>query len=125
MDHNYIGWAGHLAPVVMGNPDRPELAGELQDSFCSTDPLAAKAFARATFFADNREDLSKAPVPSLIVQVRDDAIAPMAVGDYMHRHMPRSELSIVDATGHCPHMSHPDLTLAAMHDFIVGGRAAA
>jgi len=125
MDHNYIGWAGHLAPVVMGNPDRPELAGELQDSFCSTDPLAAKAFARATFFADNREDLPKAPVPSLIVQVRDDAIAPMAVGDYMHRHMPRSELSIVDATGHCPHMSHPDLTLAAMHDFIVGGCAAA
>ena len=125
MDHNYIGWASHLAPVVMGNPDRPELAGELQESFCSTDPVATKAFARATFFADNRSDLPQAPVPSLIVQVREDAIAPGAVGSYMHRHLPRSTLSVVDATGHCPHMSHPELTLAAMHDFIVGDRDAA
>jgi sigma-B regulation protein RsbQ len=125
MDHNYIGWATHLAPVVMGNPERPELASELQESFCSTDPVAARAFARATFFADNRGDLPKAPVPSLIVQVRDDAIAPTAVGDYMHAQMPRSEIVVIDATGHCPHMSHPDLTLAAMHDFVMGRQPAA
>jgi sigma-B regulation protein RsbQ len=120
-----MGWAGYLAPVVMGNADRPELASELEDSFCSTDPVAAKAFARATFFADNRDDLPKAPVPSLIVQVRDDAIAPMPVGEYVHRHVPRSRMVVVEATGHCPHMSHPELTIAAMHDFIVGGRDAA
>jgi sigma-B regulation protein RsbQ len=125
MDHNYIGWATYLAPVVMGNAERPELTDELQESFCSTDPVAAKAFARATFFADNRADLPKAPVPSLIVQVRDDAIAPMAVGDYMHAHMPRSDITVIDATGHCPHMSHPDLTLAAMHGFVAQGRRAA
>jgi sigma-B regulation protein RsbQ len=109
----------------MGNAERPELTDELQESFCSTDPVAAKAFARATFFADNRADLPKAPVPSLIVQVRDDAIAPMAVGNYMHAHMPRSDITVIDATGHCPHMSHPDLTLAAMHGFVAQGRRAA
>jgi sigma-B regulation protein RsbQ len=118
MDHNYIGWASYLAPAVMGNADRPELAAELQDSFCSTDPVAAKAFARATFFADNREDLPKSPVRSLIVQVRDDAIAPMSVGRYLKEHLPHSEMVVVEASGHCPHMSHPNLTLAAIRDFI-------
>ncbi|HZP85322.1 MAG TPA: alpha/beta hydrolase [Burkholderiales bacterium] len=120
MDHNYIGWASHLAPIVMGNPEGTPLTDELRDSFCSTDPVASKAFARATFFADNRGDLAKAPVPSLIVQVRHDAIAPVEVGQYMRVHMPESELVIIDAAGHCPHMSHPDLTLQAMHRFIQG-----
>ncbi|WP_280151667.1 alpha/beta hydrolase [Piscinibacter sp. XHJ-5] len=114
MDHNYIGWAGALAPMVMANPDQPELAAELEQSFCSTDPVAARVFARATFFADNRDDLPRAPVPSLILQVRDDAIAPLAVGEYLARYLPQSELVVLDATGHCPHMSHPALTIAAM-----------
>ena len=122
MDHNYIGWASFLAPVVMANTDRPELVDELQDSFCSTDPIAARAFARATFYADNRDDLARAEVPSLIIQVRDDAIAPMTVGEYMRTHLRQSEMVVIDATGHCPHMSHPDLTLGAMQAFVERGR---
>ncbi|MEO7851349.1 MAG: alpha/beta hydrolase [Rubrivivax sp.] len=125
MDHNYIGWASHLAPAVMGNPDQPALAGELQDSFCSTDPVAAKAFARATFFADNRADLPKATVPSLVVQVREDTIAPLDVGRYIAQHMPLSTLVVLDATGHCPHMSHPELTIAALRTFLEPAGAAA
>ncbi|WP_280926086.1 alpha/beta fold hydrolase [Caldimonas mangrovi] len=123
MDHNYIGWASYLAPVVMGNPGRPDLGAELEQSFCSTDPLAAQTFARATFFADNRADLARAPVPSLILQVRDDALAPMAVGRYLLEHMPGSELAVLEATGHCPHMSHPQLTIDAMKQYLArGGR---
>jgi sigma-B regulation protein RsbQ len=118
MDHNYIGWASNLAPVVMANADRPELASELEQSFCSTDPVAAQAFARATFFADNRADLPEARVPSLILQVRDDAVAPLAVGAYMHEHLPGSELVVLEATGHCPHMSHPEPTIRAIAAFL-------
>jgi sigma-B regulation protein RsbQ len=118
MDKNYIGWANFLAPAIMKNPDRPELGQELTESFCSTDPVIARRFAEATFFADNRADLPHVAVPSLILQVRDDAIAPLAVGHYMHAAMPGSELAILEATGHCPHLSHPDLTLEAMHGFI-------
>jgi sigma-B regulation protein RsbQ len=124
MDHNFLGWAATLAPAVMGNPDRPELSGELERSFCSTDPKVAHVFARATFYADNRADLAKLQQPALIVQVRDDAIAPMAVGEYMHRHLPRSELVVLDATGHCPHMSHPAQTIAAMRPFVEAGARA-
>jgi sigma-B regulation protein RsbQ len=118
MDHNYIGWASQLAPLVMSNPERPELTSELEQSFCSTDPLAAKTFARTTFFADNRADLPRAVTPSLILQVSEDAIAPVEVGRYMHQHMPGSELKIIEATGHCPQMSHPELTIAAMKEFL-------
>jgi sigma-B regulation protein RsbQ len=120
MDHNYIGWAGALAPMVMGNPDQPQLTQELQESFCSTDPKAAKVFARATFFADNRQDVERIDLPTLILQVKDDAIAPMAVGRFLHERMPRSELHVLDATGHCPHMSHPRETTAAIRRFVEG-----
>jgi sigma-B regulation protein RsbQ len=118
MEHNYIGWASMLAPLVMGNPGQPELAGELERSFCSTDPVAANTFAHATFFADNRADLPRVGIPALILQVKEDAIAPMEVGRYMHARMPGSTLSVIDATGHCPHMSHPELTIRAMQEFL-------
>jgi len=120
MDLNYIGWAGTLAPMVMGHPQQPGLARELEESFCSTDPKAAKLFARATFFADNRADIEQMTLPSLILQVRDDAIAPIQVGEYMHRRMPNSTLAILEASGHCPHMSHPEETIDAIRRFLEG-----
>lgn len=118
MDKNYLGWANFLAPVIMKNPERPELASELEASFCSTDPVIARRFAEATFFADNREDLPRVRVPTLILQCSEDAIAPDAVGDYVHANTPGSTLRKLDAVGHCPHMSHPDETIAAIREYL-------
>ena len=118
MDKNYIGWANYLAPAIMQNADRPELGAELTESFCSTDPVLARRFAEATFFADNRADLSAVRVPSLIMQCSEDIIAPRAVGDYLSRELPGSTLRVMDATGHCPHMSAPDETIAMMKEFL-------
>ena len=118
MDHNYIGWANFLAPAIMKNPERPELGAELTESFCSTDPKIARRFAEATFFADNRADLPALQVPSLILQCSDDLIAPLAVGDYLHAALPASTLRVMAATGHCPHMSAPDETIALMRDWL-------
>ena len=118
MDRNFIGWANFLAPAIMKNPDRPELGEELTDSFCSTDPVMARRFAEATFFADNREDLTRVRVPSLILQCAEDMIAPDEVGEYVHRTTPGSTLRRLSATGHCPHMSHPQETIEAMQEYL-------
>ena len=118
MDKNYIGWANFLAPAIMKNPERPELAAELTESFCSTDPVIARQFAEATFFADNREDLARVRVPSLILQCSDDIIAPESVGEFVHRELADSTLHLMQATGHCPHMSHPEETIAAIKDYL-------
>jgi len=118
MDKNYIGWANFLAPVVMKNPERPELTSELEESFCSTDPKMARRFAETTFFSDNRADLPKVTIPSLIMQCSDDAIAPLAVGDYLHSHLPQSTLAVMEATGHCPHMSHPEETIRIIKNYL-------
>jgi sigma-B regulation protein RsbQ len=117
-DSNYLGWASSLGPVIMGNSDRPELAAELTNSFCRTDPDIAKQFAAVTFLSDNRADLPKAQTRSLILQCQQDAIAPMTVGEYVHRHLPNSRLVVMDATGHCPHLSAPDETIAAIQSFL-------
>jgi sigma-B regulation protein RsbQ len=107
-----------LAPVIMGNDDRPELAGELRNSFCRTDPEIAKQFAAVTFLSDNRADLPKASVRSLVLQCQEDALAPLSVGEYVHRHLPNSELAVLNATGHCPHLSAPGETVAAIQAFL-------
>jgi sigma-B regulation protein RsbQ len=118
MDKNYIGWANFLAPVVMKNDDRPELTRELNESFCSTDPKITRRFAQTTFLSDNRADLPALRVPSLILQCSEDAIAPVEVGHFLHRALPQSTLRMMKATGHCPHISHPEETVEAIRDYL-------
>ncbi len=118
LDSNHLGWSSTMAPVIMGNADRPELAHELTNSFCKTDPAVAKHFARVTFLSDNRADLPKLKQKCLILQCSSDVIAPEAVGHYLHRKLPGSELVILKATGHCPNLSAPEETVAAMKAFL-------
>ncbi len=117
MDQNYMGWANYLAPVVAGEPQRDSLSGELSESFCSTDPLVARLFAQATFFADNRAELPRVSHPCLVLQHRNDALAPLSVGDYLQRQLKHSTLEVLDVTGHCAHMSHPHLVVEAMQRY--------
>jgi sigma-B regulation protein RsbQ len=115
---NYLGWSAAMAPAIMGNSDRPELGEELANSFCRTDPEIAKAFARVTFMSDNRADLSKVRARALVLQCSDDLIAPTEVGRYVHEHIPGSEMVIMRATGHCPNLSAPEETIAAIRAFV-------
>ena len=115
---NYMGWSAAMAPVIMGNADQPALSEELTNSFCRTDPEIAKAFARTTFTSDNRLDLSRVAVPTLILQCSDDMIAPLQVGAYVQRHIPGSTLVQMKATGHCPNLSAPIETIAAIRSFV-------
>ncbi len=119
MDNNYIGWANFLAPVIMKNQGRPELSKELEESFCSTDPVISRNFAKVTFFSDNRKDLRLLKVPSLILQCAEDAIAPDEVGDYLVSQLPDSTLVKMKATGHCPHMSHPEETIRLIKEYLL------
>jgi sigma-B regulation protein RsbQ len=118
MDANYLGWSAFIAPVIMGNADRPELGEELTNSFCRTDPAIAKRFARTTFLSDNRADLAAVRTPSLVVQCREDAIAPVEVGEYVHDRLADSKLTLIDAVGHCPNLSAPGELITAMREYL-------
>lgn len=118
LDGNFMAWSSMLAPTIMGNPDRPELGAELTTSFCRTNPDIARHFARVTFLSDNRADLPKLQVPSLILQCSQDAIAPAVVGEYVHRNLAHSKLVQLQATGHCPNLSAPEETIAAIRAFL-------
>ena len=118
MDDNYLGWSAAIAPVIMANPDRPELADELLSRLCRTDPALAKAFARVTFTSDNRADLTRVNTRSLILQCSEDVIASTQVGEFVHRSIAGSTFVQMRATGHCPHLSAPAETIAAMRAFV-------
>ncbi|MGR6965400.1 alpha/beta fold hydrolase [Geodermatophilus sp. URMC 61] len=118
LDSNHLGWSAAMAPVIMGNPDRPELTAELANSFCRTDPDITRQFARVTFLSDNRADLPGVRVPTLVLQCTDDAIAPEVVGRYVHAQVPGSVFTQLAATGHCPHLSAPEETTAAIRAFL-------
>lgn len=117
MDSNFMGWANLLAPTVARGADHPEVAAELTESFCSTDPLFLRRFAESTFLADNRADLPKVAHPTLVLQCTDDAIAPEVVGEYCARQIKGATYHKLLATGHCPHLSDPEETLAAVRSF--------
>jgi sigma-B regulation protein RsbQ len=117
LESNYLGWSATMAPIIMGNPDRPELGEELTDSFCRTDPAIARVFARTTFLSDNREDLASVKVPTLILECEQDVIAPPEVGAYVHAAIPGSRIVTLDAVGHCPQLSAPEATAAAIASF--------
>lgn len=118
LESNHMGWSTQMAPAIMGNPDRPELSEELTNSFCRTDPEIAKAFARVTFTSDNRKDLAGVAVPTLILQCKEDIIASLEVGEFVHRNIPGSRMIVLDATGHCPNLSAPKEVVDAMRTFV-------
>ncbi|WP_458463195.1 alpha/beta fold hydrolase [Paenibacillus sp.] len=118
MQMNFIGWASYLAPIVMNNPERKDLAEELEKSFCSRDPHIARQFAEVTFLSDCRIDLEQATVPTLILQCSEDSIAPVEVGDYLHAHLKNSRLQQMTAKGHYPHLSQPEETIRMIKDYL-------
>ena len=118
LESNYLGWSSAMAPVIMGNADRPELGQELTESFCRTDPEIARQFARVTFLSDNRADLRRVSTPTLVLQCSNDAIAPVEVGEYVRDALPNSRFVLLDATGHCPNLSAPEATADAIEAFV-------
>ncbi|MFD6286552.1 alpha/beta fold hydrolase [Streptomyces sp. NPDC060205] len=118
LESNYLGWSAAMAPVIMGNADRPELGEELTASFCATDPDMARVFARTTFLSDSRKDLATVAVPTLVLECRQDVIAPREVGAYVRDAIPGSRLVTLEATGHCPQLSAPQATAGAISDFV-------
>ncbi|MES2936330.1 MAG: alpha/beta hydrolase [Pseudomonadota bacterium] len=118
LESNYLGWSSNMAPAIMGAPDQPELGAELTNSFCRTDPEIAKQFARATFLSDHRADLPLLKTRTLILQCSDDMLAPLAVGEYLHRTLANSVLRVIDNVGHCPHLSSPSASVAAIEEFL-------
>ncbi|WP_053572834.1 alpha/beta fold hydrolase [Caballeronia cordobensis] len=118
LENYFLGWSSTMAPTIMGAPEQPELGQELANSFCRTDPDIAKHFARVTFLADHRADLTKVTTPTLIIQSDDDLLAPVGVGHYMHRAIADSRLCVVKNIGHCPHLSAPSASVDAMTSFL-------
>lgn len=115
---NHLGWSAAMAPVIMGNPDRPELGKELENSFCNTDPNIARDFARVTFLSDNRADLARITARTLILQCSQDIIAPIEVGEFVHANIDGSAFRLLNATGHCPNLSAPEEVTAAIREFV-------
>jgi sigma-B regulation protein RsbQ len=118
LETNHFGWSTTMAPLIMGNPDVPELAAELEDSFCRTNPLFAQHFARVTFLSDNRGDLPNIHTPTLVLQCQDDVVAPISVGEYTHKCLPNSQYVLMNAKGHCAHMSAPDEVMRELKSFL-------
>ena len=118
LDANYLGWSSEMAPAIMGTPDMPDMGEKLTNSFCQADPEIARHFAHVTFLSDHRKDVAKVTKPTLVLQCRDDVIVPSSVGQWMISQMPDAQLVVLDAMGHCPHISYPHETTAAIQSYL-------
>jgi sigma-B regulation protein RsbQ len=118
MQTDYHGWAYQFADLLMGDSNPPVLSEELGQFFWLTDSAIAQQFARVTFFSDNRADLPRLQLPTLLVLCQEDVVAPTEVGQYMLAHLPNAQLVTLHTTGHCPQLSAPLETLAAIQAFV-------
>lgn len=118
-NQNYLGWAGQLASLVAGKGHRATDAS-LEARFCKNDPLISHHFAQVTFNSDNRSDLHRIPHKTLIIDVRQDTIAPPQVIEFMLEQMPDAAHTTIDSTGHAPHMTHPAATAKLVREFLDG-----
>jgi len=119
LDYNYLGWSRAMAPVIMDNLDRPELAAELEASFCQNNPEIATHFAKVTFLGDNRKDLKKLSTDTLIIQSKIDAIASIEIGQFVHNNISNSKLVVLETIGHCPHLIAPIKTSEAIKNYLI------
>jgi sigma-B regulation protein RsbQ len=118
MEDNYEGWSTMMAPVVAGNPERPEVAAEFAASLKRIDPSIAQHFARVTFLSDVRGDLPKLQTRTLILQTEADVMARVNAGEYIQRAVADSRFVLLDARGHLPHLSSPEVVVKAMEEFL-------
>jgi sigma-B regulation protein RsbQ len=118
LNHNYLDWAVNIAPVIVGDISKPKVTKELSDSFCHNDPEIASHFAKVAFLGDNRDDIKKIEIETLIIQSGNDSIAPLQVGHYLHQNINLSRLNIIDTMGHTPHLCNPDLVIESIKNFI-------
>lgn len=118
LESNYLGWSSFITPVIIGNPDMPEYSEELKNSFCSMNPDIARHFAKMTFLGDNRKDLPRVTTPSLIIQCHPDVIAPVQVGEFVHSKIPQSKYVLLETSGHCPHLTAPDLVISSIQNYL-------
>lgn len=109
MSTNYYVWVSGFAPIAMGNPEKPELAIEFANTLAAIRPDIAQAVARVIFQSDHRSELSKLKVPAVILQSNNDIAVPLVVGEYLAKNLPQSKLININARGHFPHISAPEV----------------
>ena len=114
MERNHFEWAGYLAPIVMKNSHRPELAEQLRDSFANSNPEISRQFAEVVFLSDNRDLLPQVKTPVKLMYCDVDVIVPEAVIQYMAKKIPQTQLIKLNATGHYPHVSSPEVVSQAI-----------
>ncbi len=120
MESNHFGWAQFLAPLAIGEQNPVALTREFEQSLRALEPRIAQHFARLVFHVDVRDRLQDVRSPSVIVQCQADSIVPVEVGRWMHRHLNGSELLELEASGHCPHVSHANDVIAIIRGRLDG-----
>ena len=118
MEQNFFGWTGQVTPLIAGDGDTGPATTELSESFCRTDPDIAKHFGRVTFLSDHRADMKLVTTQAIIIQCAHDTLAPVTVGHWLFGNMRDAQLAVIDATGHCPHLTAAEITTDQIRAFL-------
>ena len=118
IDADWGDWVEATAPTIAGGEDRPEAAARVVRAFMGTRPQVARRFARATFLSDIRDALPAVDAPALVLQCAEDPMVPPEVGGYLRLALPESELVVLQASGHVPHVTVPGQTSASIEAYL-------
>lgn len=111
-------WAIPFANLLLGPTTAHSAMEELTTYFCEMDETVGRQLARITFLSDHRTDVTHLHLPTLIIQSAQDAAVPAEVVAYLAQQLPEAKQVQLPTMGHCPHLSAPLETIAAIAAFV-------
>lgn len=117
---NYSSWLTSFASAMMANPARPDFTQRFIESIQAIPKEQMLVTLCAILQADHRSEVGKLDQPTLIIQTRVDGAVPLEVAEYLHKNIRNSQLRLIDAEGHLPHISAPAEVITALRGFLNG-----
>jgi pimeloyl-[acyl-carrier protein] methyl ester esterase len=121
LEQDYAGTLERFLTLQMAaGEDRNVLRRLREEMFRYGEPSAEALQAGLQLLKeeDRRETLSAVAAPALVIHGGRDRLAPVGAARYMARQLPQARLEIIPEAGHAPFLSHPDLFLEKLRDFI-------
>ncbi len=111
---DYAAWANGFAPLMVGESNPHLTALEFTKQLLKLRPDVAHCVLKAAFHADHRADVDSFCGRLAVLNTRDDPAVPRVAAEWLAHHGGAASFVELDASGHLPHMTAPDLVTSTL-----------
>lgn len=121
LEQDYAGTLERFLTLQMVAGENRDVLRRLRDEMFRYGEPPTKALQAGLHLLmeeDRRETLSGVATPALVIHGGRDRLAPVGAARYLAQQLPQARLEIIPEAGHAPFLSHPEVFLEKLKDFI-------